>query len=147
MMMNNELKCADLVVQQKERRIDQMRDMLSAFSDADLDDWEKQDDAQTEIYEWALHFCEVKQHTWCDHDEDDEHEWTDDCAGYWQYQISWGGPSDEFRFHEDGSIEYRYHDWFDGAGRVLHGEEHDLVVCFIDFAVCLTWRDGAWRCE
>ena len=42
--------------------------------------------------------------------------------GYWRWQLSWGGPSDEFRYyHYDGdkkkikSIEYAYMDWFDGA--------------------------------
>ena len=42
--------------------------------------------------------------------------------GYWRWQLSWGGPSDEFRYyHHDGdkkkikSMEYAYMDWFDGA--------------------------------
>ena len=42
--------------------------------------------------------------------------------GYWRWQLSWGGPSDEFRYyHHDGdkkkikSMEYSYMDWFDGA--------------------------------
>ena len=42
--------------------------------------------------------------------------------GYWRWQLSWGGPSDEFRYyHYEGdknsikSIEYAYMDWFDGA--------------------------------
>jgi hypothetical protein len=41
-------------------------------------------------------------------------------AGYWRLQISWGGPSSEFRIYADsekdiGKIEYWYQDWFDGA--------------------------------
>jgi len=42
--------------------------------------------------------------------------------GYWRWQLSWGGPSDEFRYyHFDHdkkkikSMEYSYMDWFDGA--------------------------------
>lgn len=40
--------------------------------------------------------------------------------GYWRYQLSWGGPSDEFRFYADENrqltrIEYWFLDWFDGA--------------------------------
>jgi hypothetical protein len=31
------------------------------------------------------------------------------------YQLSWGGPADEVRLYEDGTIEYWYLDWFDGA--------------------------------
>jgi hypothetical protein len=40
--------------------------------------------------------------------------------GYFRYQISWGGPTEEFRFYVDENlqateIEYWYLDWFDGA--------------------------------
>ena len=52
-------------------------------------------------------------------DEDPEKAATD----YYRYQLSWGGPSDEIRFHRDGSIEYRFMDWFDGAGRIVTGED------------------------
>ena len=36
---------------------------------------------------------------------------------YARYQLGWGGPSDEFRFFADGTIEYWFLDWFDGAHR------------------------------
>lgn len=36
--------------------------------------------------------------------------------GYFRYQLSWGGPSDEIRFYENGAIEYVYMDWFCGIG-------------------------------
>ena len=35
---------------------------------------------------------------------------------YIRYQMSWGGPSDEVRFHTDGLIEYVYMDWSCGVG-------------------------------
>ena len=40
--------------------------------------------------------------------------------GYWRYQLSWGGPSDELRFYGDEGmlitkVEYWFLDWFDGA--------------------------------
>ena len=41
---------------------------------------------------------------------------TDTNNGYYRYQISWGGPSDEIRFHPDGQIEYVFLDWFVGVG-------------------------------
>ena len=39
---------------------------------------------------------------------------------YFRWQLSWGGPSDEFRVYTDNqnnikTIEYWYMDWFDGA--------------------------------
>lgn len=45
----------------------------------------------------------------------------DQAEGYWRYQFSWGGPSDELRFYSSGPncrpyrIEYWFLDWFDGA--------------------------------
>ena len=40
----------------------------------------------------------------------------DETPDYYDYVLSWGGPSELVRFHPDGKIEYRYHDWWDGAG-------------------------------
>lgn len=44
---------------------------------------------------------------------------TGQTEGYWRYQMSWGGPSDEIRFY-GGPVfftkaEYWFLDWFDGA--------------------------------
>ena len=44
----------------------------------------------------------------------------DQPAGYWRYQISYGGPSEELRFYADADyevrkIEFWYLDWYDGA--------------------------------
>ena len=39
----------------------------------------------------------------------------DQRAGYWRWQLSWGGPSDEFRLFDNGDLEYWYLDWGDGA--------------------------------
>ena len=44
----------------------------------------------------------------------------DQETGYWRYQFSWGGPSDELRFYGDAQshvykVEYWFLDWFDGA--------------------------------
>ena len=52
--------------------------------------------------------------------------------GYFRYQLSWGGPGDEFRFFVDETfepvrIEYWFLDWFDGARIVLTGKDTDLL--------------------
>jgi hypothetical protein len=55
--------------------------------------------------------------------------------GYFRYQLSWGGPSDEFRIFAEGSgyrwvvdkIEYWFLDWFDGASRKLTGKNLELI--------------------
>jgi len=53
--------------------------------------------------------------------------------GYFRYQISWGGPSDEFRFFVNPDlschrIEYWFLDWFDGASRTLSGESESVLL-------------------
>lgn len=52
--------------------------------------------------------------------------------GYFRYQLSWGGPSDEFRFYVDENfnitkIEYAFLDWFDGATKELTGKNFELM--------------------
>lgn len=58
--------------------------------------------------------------------------WKDQKEGYFRYQLSWGGPSDEFRFFVNPSfklhrIEYWFLDWFDGADVVLEGDDEKLL--------------------
>jgi hypothetical protein len=55
--------------------------------------------------------------------------WPDQLEGYWRWQLSWGGPGDEFRIfvNPDKSvhrIEYWYLDWYDGAHVTLSPETH-----------------------
>jgi hypothetical protein len=57
----------------------------------------------------------------------------DQREGYFRYQLSWGGPSDEFRFFVNPDlschrIEYCFLDWFDGAHRVLQGRNEQLLL-------------------
>jgi len=42
-------------------------------------------------------------------------------------ELSYGGPQDYFLFFEDGSIEYHFLDWFDGAQRTLEGEDYETM--------------------
>lgn len=61
--------------------------------------------------------------------------------GYWRYQISWGGPSDEFRFYPVRGavigeynnvnldrVTYCFMDWFDGYNRKLTGKDEALML-------------------
>ena len=68
----------------------------------------------------------------------------DQEQGYFRYQISYGGPSEEFRFYCDPDltcykIEFWYLDWFDGASIDLTGDDKDLMTeIFDDFRECGT---------
>ena len=81
------------------------------------DRWkDRKKDLEDPEYE-ALSFDYVEPHTWDDQPE-----------GYWRWQYSWGGPSDELRAYvnRDDTIhrlEYWYMDWFDGA-KVNVAAEH-----------------------
>jgi len=60
-------------------------------------------------------------------------------AGFFRYQLSFGGPSDGFRFYCDAErnvykVEYVFLDWFDGATRTLRGGREKLLInIFTDF--------------
>ena len=59
----------------------------------------------------------------------DPNTFTDQKEGYWRWQLSWGGPGDEFRIYinPDKSvhrIEYWYLDWYDGAKVELDAQQH-----------------------
>jgi len=67
--------------------------------------------------------------------------------GYFRYQLSWGGPSDEFRFYCDPElncycIEYVFMDWFDGATRELSGADRELLMQIWDcyFSECAEYE-------
>ena len=73
------------------------------------------------LFEYGLCFDYVEPNTF-----------NDQKQGYWRYQISYGGPSEEFRFYvnEDHSpykIEFWFLDWFDGAPKTLTGADFELL--------------------
>ncbi len=77
------------------------------------------------IYEYGLDFGYVAPETFNDQPE-----------GYFRYQLSYGGPSDEFRIYAQKvneysfstyRIEYWFLDWFDGAHRTLTGENLEFL--------------------
>lgn len=60
------------------------------------------------------------------------HTFNNQKRGYFRYQLSWGGPADEFRFYLDEMlnptrIEYWFLDWYDGAKLILKGKAYDLL--------------------
>ncbi len=77
--------------------------------------------------EYGLSFDYVPEGTFKEQDE-----------AYFRYQLSWGGPSDEFRFYVNPDfschrIEYWFLDWFDGAEIVLEGEGRTLLKEIYEF--------------
>jgi len=54
--------------------------------------------------------------------------------GYWRYQISWGGPAEEFRYYDQngGRVEFWLLDWWDGAALPLTGRDAAMIKNIID---------------
>lgn len=88
------------------------------------------EEESTNIYEYGLSFDYVEEDTFDDQEE-----------GYWRWQLSWGGPSSEFRFYNETNksselykIEYWFMDWFDGANIELSGKDFSFlceIFCFL----------------
>lgn len=102
-MTTEELTC--------EQRIDDclydIADIMTMYmEDGDL--FEEGNEHYPPFHEYGLSFDYVEPNTF-------NHQ----PVGYYRYQFSWGGPSDELRFHPDGSITYHFMDWFDGAKRYV----------------------------
>ena len=95
-------RCADLVQKNFEGRLEDL----------------KVTDPEDENYIEGLCFDYVEPKTF-----------TDQLEGYWRWQLSWGGPGDEFRIYVNPDksvhrIEYWYLDWYDGAKVTLGTQQH-----------------------
>lgn len=112
--MSQQLKCVDKVGKAYESRMDDLRKLCN-----DTDDIEG-------FYAYGLGIDKVEAGTFEGQRED-----------YIRYQLSWGGPSEEFRIYRYGNIEFWYLDWFDGASVDVTGEDakiiHDIVGEWSDY--------------
>jgi len=71
---------------------------------------------ETDFWEYGLGFDYVAPGTF-----------NDQPRGYFRYQLSWGGPSEEVRYYVDEQfkpyrVEFWFLDWFDGAHRDLQSD-------------------------
>ena len=60
------------------------------------------------------------------------------AEGYYRYQLSYGGPSDEFRvyvneYKQIHRVEYWFLDWFDGASRRVNKEAAPELYELLDY--------------
>jgi hypothetical protein len=108
--------CKDRIESHLQNRLDDIRQLWDAYLQGveDLEDLGN-------IYEYGLAFDYVAPGTF-----------NGQRRGYFRWQLSWGGPSDEFRFYCDESfgldrVEYWFLDWFDGAHKVLAGKDEQLL--------------------
>ena len=57
---------------------------------------------------------------------------SDQREDFIRYQLSWGGPQEEFRLYKNGDVEFWYLDWFDGACVSVNGGDADIIkdICY-----------------
>lgn len=114
---NKEKKCSELVDKKYRERLKDFetaksfldvdkdaRDQLEQFLDVRFSDLVTYDDFFQYANEAGLGFDYVEAGTF-----------KDQRAGYYRWQLSYGGPSEEFRLFDNGDLEYWFLDWFDGA--------------------------------
>ena len=111
----------------KDSRVDDLQRLWAAYRKGDEDGVEDLGN----IYEYGLGFDYVAPNTFTDQEQ-----------GYFRYQISWGGPSDEFRFYTNHDlscykVEYWFLDWWDGHGCTLYNSDKALLMEIWD------WFEGA----
>ena len=117
--MNKEKSCKERWHENKEDRINDLRVLF--WHDHGEDQEDEEGNEIGNFYDYGLCFDYVAKGTFEDQEE-----------GYFRYQLSWGGPSDEFRFYTDtaggvGEITYTFLDWFDGHEEAILGEDYDLL--------------------
>jgi len=105
--MTKEKKCIDLVNDNYKSRLNEIS---TAYNNENLDfaEW---------LSQYGLSWDYVLPNTF-----------NDQKKGYYRWQLSWGGPSDEFRIYTDdnkniNSVEYWYLDWFDGSSVQVDNQE------------------------
>lgn len=121
--MEQEKKCKDKVSNALKSRMDD----ITKLWDAEKNGIESGVEGLGTFNEYGLSFDYVASGTF-----------NGQRRGYFRYQISYGGPSEEFRFYcTEGfnidRIEFWYLDWFDGAKRILHGKNLETMEEIFNF--------------
>ena len=117
-MQTKEKKCIDFVQSEYDYRLNKFKEAYDYFFEDEEsrkpnDALEHCEDFSQYISEYGLCFDKVEPNTF-----------QDQKLGYWRWQLSWGGPSDEFRIFVDEDkniykIEYWFLDWGDGASIIV----------------------------
>jgi hypothetical protein len=111
-------KCEQRIEDALESRLSDLRILWEGYQNGE----ESNEEVGCGLHEYGLGFDYVPPFTFGETQK----------AGYWRYQISYGGPSEEIRFFCDGLrvpkiIEFWLLDWFDGAVRELQGNDFRMM--------------------
>ena len=122
---NKNKTCKERVSENLQDRAEDFKIFMSA------DDLEDVSEDLGSFYNYGLCFDFVEPNTFNDQKE-----------GYYRYQLSWGGPSDEILFYQDGTIEYWFKDWFDGAKMDITSKDWAIWVKeYFEEVGSMDWQD------
>ena len=123
-MSDRQATCAERWHGEKDSTFEDLRKLWDAYcnGEEDVEDLGN-------LFEYGLSFSYVTPGTFGEEQED----------GYFRYQLSWGGPSDEIRYYANPDdceeqhvtpyrVTYVFLDWFDGEEQSLHGDDHTLAL-------------------
>lgn len=119
-MSNRDLKCEERIDNNLKGRLEDLETLFHSYNNG-----EEYHEELGNFNEYGLSFDYVESNTFDDQKE-----------GYYRYQLSYGGPSDEFRIWVNYDtdilkIEYWFLDWFDGASRDV--TDNELIREIIEF--------------
>ena len=138
---NQEKKCSDIVEQKYQERLEEF-EKAQTFLDIDKSERKKFDDFLSDEYQelnqYDDFFDYANQSGLC-FDRVEAGTFKDQRAAYWRWQLSWGGPSQEFRLYDNGDLEFWHLDWFDGACVDVQDEIFQNLMS--------TWKDCSQPCE
>lgn len=105
----------------REHLYSRAEDIKSIMQRQQSEDPEIADQAYEDFYQYGLGFDYVDPFTF-----------DDQRAGYWRWQISWGGPSEEFRIYvnqdeEVKAIDFTFLDWGEGHTITLNPNHYDAI--------------------
>ena len=114
---DQEKKCSDIVEEKYQDRLKQF-ETAKNFLDIEKSERNKFDEFLSDEYQdlnqYEDFFDYVNQSGLC-FDRVEAGTFKDQRAAYWRWQLSWGGPSQEFRLFDNNDLEFWHLDWFDGA--------------------------------
>ena len=123
-MIGTDAKCKDKVSPALTSRLSDIRKLWKADQEGNE---ERHVEEMGTFSEYGLCFDYIPAGTFANQEK-----------GYFRYQLSCGGPTEEFRFFIDidkdvYNIEFWYLDWFDGAYKILYGGRRDLMEEIFNF--------------
>ncbi len=133
--VEREKTCKELVHQKFD---DIEQSYIEAFKYYDLDEEQRYtpEDERLTSYDDIFEYCNNTALSW---DFVERETFEGQTKPYFRFQLSWGGPSDEFRIYVNCDqsidyIEYWYMDWFDGAFVDVPYDSKSYEVCsmFLD---------------